>query len=248
MQKDTKETLRLQDMLIWEKVAKKTGFKLVAGIDEVGRGPLAGPIVAAACILPSKVHVKSKSKPPLFPGLNDSKKLTSDQRKRIYHSLIKHPQVCYGIGIIDHLIIDAINIFQATLQAMLGALEALFQTFLVLPDLLLVDGLNLKHPSIETWKLVKGDQLSQSIAAASVIAKVTRDGIMEEYHEQWPKYGFKNHKGYATEEHLAAIEQYGPCPIHRLSFSPFCSDLSNSADTPVANINKIENPNKIENL
>lgn len=218
---DTDETSRLQDMLVWEKVAKKTGYQSIAGIDEVGRGPLAGPVVAAACILPPKVHVKSKAKPPLFPGLNDSKKLTSDQRQKIYDSLVKHPGVYYGIGIIDHLIIDAINIFQATVQAMLKAIEALFKAFAVLPDLLLVDGLNLKHPSIETWKLVKGDQLSQSIAAASIIAKVTRDKMMEDYHEQWPHYGFKNHKGYATECHLAAIEQHGPCPIHRMSFSPF---------------------------
>lgn len=221
---DTEEAARLQDMLVWEKVAKKTGYQLIAGIDEVGRGPLAGPVVAAACILPDKVHVKSKTKPPLFPGLNDSKALTPIQRQKLYNSLISHPQVRFGIGIIDHLIIDAINIFQATVQAMLKALEALFQTFSLSPDLLLVDGLNLKHPSIESWKIVKGDQLSQSIAAASIIAKVTRDKMMEEYDQQWPEYGFKNHKGYATEVHLEAIDKHGPCPIHRRSFSPFRGD------------------------
>jgi ribonuclease HII len=223
---DDAELLRLQDMLVWEKVAKKTGYQAVAGIDEVGRGPLAGPVVAAACILPSKVHSKTKSKPPLFPGLNDSKKVSVGHRQRLYDSLVKHPHVNYGIGIIDHLVIDAVNIFQATLQAMFKAIEALVQAFRLLPDLLLVDGLNLKHPSIESWKLVKGDELSQSIAAASIIAKVTRDRMMEEYDLIWPEYGFKNHKGYGTKYHLAAIEKHGPCPIHRRSFSPFNLEMA----------------------
>jgi ribonuclease HII len=226
---DTKEIERLQDMLVWEKVARKLGYQVIAGIDEVGRGPLSGPIVAAACILPSKVFSKTKSKSPLFSGLNDSKKLTVDQRQRIYNALADHPQVFFGIGIIDNLIIDAVNIFQATLQAMFKALEALFQAFAILPDLLLVDGLNLKHPSIETWKLIKGDQLSQSIAAASVIAKVTRDKIMQEHDQTWPEYGFKNHKGYGTEAHLKAIEAHGPCPIHRMSFAPFRQSLTDNA-------------------
>lgn len=223
------EIERLQDMLVWEKIAKKTGYQIVAGIDEAGRGPLAGPVVAAACILPPKVLVKSRSKPPLFSGLNDSKKMTATERQRIYDSLLSHPQVSYGIGIVDNLVIDAINIFQATLQAMAKALKALFQKFSILPDLLLVDGVNLKYQEIEAWKIVKGDQLSQSIAAASIIAKVTRDKMMEEYDQTWPEYGFKNHKGYGTEYHLKTIEQYGPSPIHRTSFAPFRLNLTENA-------------------
>ena len=214
MLNDQEEIKRLQEMLSYEKKAKKQGFQIVAGIDEAGRGPLAGPVVAAACILPPKAL--SKSKVPLFPELDDSKKLLPAQRERLFETLTSHPQICYGIGIIDHLIIDAVNIFQATIKAMFMAIEALCNNFNLLPDLFLVDGLNLKHPTIESWKIIKGDQLSQSVAAASVLAKVTRDKMMAEYDQKWPEYGFKKHKGYPTVAHFKAIEKHGPCPIHRL--------------------------------
>lgn len=204
---DLKERKRLEALLAFEKKAAAEGFKRVAGVDEVGRGPLAGPVVACACVLPKK---------GIFPHLNDSKQLTKGERETLHLSLTTHPEVDFGIGIIDHEVIDVINIFQATVQAMLEAISKLK----TLPDLLLVDGMELKNAHCPSWKIIKGDALSQSIAAASVIAKVTRDKLMEEYHETWPGYGFKQHKGYPTPEHLKSLHLLGPCQIHRTSFAP----------------------------
>lgn len=194
-------------MLAYEKQARKQGFCTIAGIDEAGRGPLAGPVTAAACILPPRLNIK---------GINDSKQLTPAVRDSLYTQLTEHPDVKFGIGIIDINVIDAINIYQATIQAMLEAVRQLSTT----PDYLLVDGLKLPHPTIPCEQIIKGDQLSLSIAAASIIAKVTRDRIMENYHVQWPEYGFDAHKGYATPQHLSALKSFGPCPIHRKSFEP----------------------------
>lgn len=188
----------------------------IAGIDEAGRGPLAGPVVAAACIIPLGIFL---------PGVNDSKQLTSKKRQEILQNLTSNARILHAIGVVSCQEIDQINILQATIKAMLLAVAGLA----VIPDLLLVDGLQLPHQSIPCQKIIKGDQMSASIAAASIIAKEKRDGLMLEYHEEWPQYGFDSHKGYGTAQHYAAIDRYGPCPIHRLSFDPFKSQLRDCA-------------------
>lgn len=202
---DECERKRLKKLMSYERKHHKAGSKAVAGVDEAGRGPLAGPVVAAVCILPQST---------LISQIDDSKKLSSKLRTEIYERLLSDRKIHYGIGIIDSLEIDRINIYQATIQAMLMAVKQLK----ILPDCLLVDGLALPHPTIPVEKIIKGDQLSQSIAAASIIAKVTRDRIMLDYHEQWPVYGFSQHKGYGTQKHRDALRKHGPCPIHRRSF------------------------------
>lgn len=207
------EKQRLEELNVYEKKARKQGFKCVAGIDEAGRGPLAGPVVAAACIIPPGVT---------FPGVNDSKKLTPKKRFELYQALTTHPKTIYAVGQIDSKEIDRINILQATIQAMLQAIAKLSCT----PDLLLVDGLSLPHPFIKCQKIIGGDALSQSIAAASIIAKETRDRLMVEYHREWPEYGFDQHKGYGTAQHQDAIARYGACPIHRQTFEPLKSLLA----------------------
>jgi ribonuclease HII len=197
----------------FECAAKAKGYTLIAGVDEAGRGPLAGPVVAAACILPDDFYMN---------GINDSKQLTPKKRAVLFEEIVNHPQIKYGIGIVAHTIIDKINILQATIQAMLIAVDSLSVT----PHYLLVDGLKLPHPCIPNEKIIKGDALSYSIAAASVIAKETRDRLMDDFDIQWPQYGFAKHKGYGTAKHLAAIQLHGPCPIHRLSFAPLKSTIS----------------------
>jgi ribonuclease HII len=204
---DPLEAQRLLEMTHYEQAAYLKGYTSVAGIDEAGRGPLAGPVVAAACILPKGL---------LIPGLDDSKKLTPKRRGELYAFLTTHPQVIYAVGVISETIIDQVNILEATKLAMLQAVEKLA----VSPDFLLVDGLKLHHPEVESEKIIKGDQLSLSIAAASIIAKEFRDALMNEYHAQFPQYGFDRHAGYGTAQHRKAIEQYGACPIHRRSFEP----------------------------
>lgn len=201
---------RIESMMLLEKRAEERGFKRVAGVDEVGRGSLAGPVVAAACILPEAA---------LIEGVNDSKKLLPSERGKIFQRILALAEVDYGIGIIDALIIDQVNILQATFQAMTAALSRLSQK----PDFILVDGDKLPPLSISAEAVVKGDQLSQSIAAASIIAKETRDQLMRVYHAEWPQYGFDSHKGYATQKHLIAIQKHGPCAIHRMSFEPLKS-------------------------
>lgn len=200
-----KELNRILEMSKYEAELRKIGHKYIAGVDEAGRGPLAGPVVAAACILPEKFLLK---------GLNDSKKVTPQKRKDLFSKLINNKNVIYSIGIVESPIIDEINILQATLQAMQKAVFALA----IKPDILLVDGNQLPTTSIPSKALIKGDSISISIAAASIIAKETRDAIMEKLHEKWPQYGFKEHKGYGTEKHLEAIKKYGPCLDHRKSF------------------------------
>lgn len=188
----------------------------VAGIDEAGRGPLAGPVVAAACILPEGCYL---------PGLDDSKKLTERRREQLFSVLTEDPRVRYGVGVADAPLIDTVNIFQATIQAMLMAVDEL----VVQPGYLLVDGLKLPHPTIPGEKIIKGDNLSLSIMAAAIIAKVTRDRLMKAYDQQWPQYGFAKHKGYGTQAHRDAIAEHGPCDIHRKTFEPIKSMLANSA-------------------
>lgn len=207
------ELERLKALAVLEDELRKRGFFQIAGVDEAGRGPLAGPVVAAACILPDGL---------LIEGIDDSKKLLASKREEIYQKLIEHPEVCYGVGIIDAIIIDQINILKATFKAMAAAVAKLKKK----PDYILVDGPMTPFAKIPSVGIIKGDSRSISISAASVIAKETRDSIMRKYDEAYPEYGFKNHKGYGTPQHLEAIEKYGPSPIHRLSFDPLRSKYS----------------------
>jgi len=186
----------------------------VAGVDEAGRGPLAGPVVAAAVILPPTWL--DSNLPKSLRGLNDSKQLTHEQREFFFTVLTQSPEIQFAVCSIDSTIIDAINILQATHRAMNQALAQLTPP----PGHVLVDGLHVKSIRFPQTAIVKGDARSYSIAAASVIAKVTRDRQAAEWHQQWPEYGFSAHKGYGTPQHLEAIRQYGPCPIHRRSFAP----------------------------
>ncbi len=202
------------DRFAFERALAEQGISRVAGVDEAGRGPLAGPVVAAAVILPSawlKLGL-----PEVLYGLNDSKQLSSSQRIRFFEALRSLPDVRFGISSIDSLEVDQINILQATHLAMRTALAQIS----LAPRHVLVDGTPVKSIQIPQTPIVKGDSLSYSIAAASVLAKVTRDRMMEEYHGQWPVYGFAGHKGYGTAEHLEALARHGPCPIHRRSFAP----------------------------
>jgi ribonuclease HII len=212
------EWLRLLELHIFEREARQKGFGLIAGVDEAGRGPLAGPVVAAACTIPEGTY---------FPGIDDSKKLTPKQRKILFEKITSDSNVQFGVGIVSHIEIDRINILQATIQAMLEALAKLCKQ----PQYILVDGLELKHGAVPCQKIVGGDGLSHSIAAASIIAKETRDRLMEEEHKKWPEYGFSSHKGYGTEKHLEALAKYGPCPIHRMTFAPLAG-LNAKRDNP----------------
>ncbi|MBS4207642.1 ribonuclease HII [Bacillus sp. FJAT-50079] len=199
---------RFIHMSQYEIAARKEGFEWIAGIDEVGRGPLAGPVVSAAVILRPDQYIE---------GLDDSKKMSGKNRNKLYEQ-IKEEAVAIGIGVIYSDEIDQINIFEATKKSMLQAIKQLSQE----PDLLLIDALHLNTPYTEQ-SIVKGDANSISIAAASIIAKVTRDRMMAEYDKQYPGYGFAQHMGYGTKAHLAAIDAFGACPIHRKSFEPIKS-------------------------
>ena len=192
-------------MWTYEKKAASSGFLLIAGVDEAGRGPLAGPVVSAAVILPVDFSVD---------GVNDSKKLTAARRDRLFDR-IRAEAVSVAVGIADHEEIDRLNILQASLLSMKRAVQALE----IPPDYLLIDGIfTVSYPAAQE-AVKKGDSLSMSIAAASIIAKVTRDRIMDNYDREFPQYGFKKHKGYPTQKHREAIRQHGPSPIHRKSFS-----------------------------
>ena len=192
------------DLWKYEREAREQGYSLICGVDEAGRGPLAGPVCAAAVILPPDVEIT---------GLNDSKKLTERKREELY-DLITRQAVAYGIGFADEKEIDRINILQATFAAMGRALEELR----VKPDLALIDGNRAADFGLPVRTIVKGDSLSASIAAASILAKVTRDRLMMEYDATYPQYGFAVHKGYGTKRHYEALRQHGASPIHRQSF------------------------------
>ena len=193
-----------QDMWKIEQSHFDKGIQIICGVDEAGRGPLAGPVCAAAVILPPNVEI---------PGLNDSKKL-SDKKRRELYPVIKEMAVAYGIAFADHSEIDEINILQATYLAMERAIAQLS----VKPELALIDGNRAKDFGIPVETVVHGDSLSASIAAASVLAKVTRDDYMLEMAQQYPGYDFDIHKGYGTKAHYAALTEKGACPIHRMSF------------------------------
>lgn len=193
-----------KNMWLIEHAVFEQGYKLVCGVDEAGRGPLAGPVCAAAVILPPDLEI---------PGLDDSKKL-SDKRRRELFPIIQEQAVAYGIGFASHEEIDSINILQATFLAMERAIAQLS----VKPEFALIDGNREKDFGLPVKTVVKGDSLSASIAAASVLAKVSRDVLMEQYAEEYPQYGFEIHKGYGTKAHYEALRQFGPSPIHRMSF------------------------------
>ena len=193
-----------QDMWSIEQSYFDKGVKIICGVDEAGRGPLAGPVCAAAVIRPPQVEI---------PGLNDSKKL-SDKKRRELYPVIKEKAIAYGIAFADHNEIDEINILQATYLAMERAINQLS----VKPELALVDGNRAKDFGVPVQTVVHGDSLSASIAAASVLAKVTRDDYMLKMAEEYPGYDFEIHKGYGTKAHYAALTAHGPSPIHRISF------------------------------
>ena len=194
-----------QSTLFFEAMARRQGYQAVAGIDEAGRGPLAGPVVAAAVILPEHFEL---------PGLNDSKQLSEKKRNELY-PLIHEQAIAVGIGVSRADEVDQINILQATLKGMNRAVARLSVT----PDFLLVDGITPVPTLIEQKTLKKGDSRSLSIAAASVVAKVVRDRIMVAYDRLFPEYGFAGHKGYGSQKHREAVARYGPCVCHRRSFA-----------------------------
>lgn len=197
-----KELARLEAMREYEDTYDACAY--ICGIDEAGRGPLAGPVVAAAAVLPKDCQIFY---------LNDSKKLSEKKRDLLFDE-IKEKAVAYGIGIVSPQVIDEINILQATYEAMRQAISQLN----VIPEILLNDAVTIPGVDIMQVPIVKGDAKSVSIAAASILAKVTRDRIMMEYDQIYPEYGFAKHKGYGTAAHIAALKEYGPCPIHRRTF------------------------------
>lgn len=195
----------MSELWKYETEAYENGFSLICGVDEAGRGPLAGPVCAAAVILPRDLEIE---------GLNDSKKL-SDKRRRALYDIITEQAAAYGIAMVDERVIDEINILQATFLAMRQAVQQLSEK----PALALVDGN--REPDfgdIPVKTIIKGDSLSANIAAASILAKVTRDRFMEQQDAIYPQYGFAVHKGYGTKAHYEALRQYGACPIHRRTF------------------------------
>jgi len=204
------------DKLEFESRARRQGFRVIAGIDEAGRGPLAGPVVAAAVILPEGNYLD---------GVDDSKKLAEAKRTLLFDVIMKQA-VSVGVGISDSQTVDRINILQATLRAMEAAVAMLSPQ----PDCLLIDGIAKTALQLQQKTIKKGDSLSLSIAAASIIAKVTRDRIMEAYENEFPGYGFARHKGYGSASHMAAIAALGPTPIHRLTFRGVREYISCSED------------------
>ncbi len=201
-----KECARMKMMFEFERQLKSRGITFVAGIDEVGRGPLIGPVVAAAVVLDEETD---------YYGINDSKKLTPDQRQIFYDKIIQNA-LGYGIGMASHDEIDEINILNATKLAMKRAIEALQKS--VSPECLLIDALKLDEVPIEQVSIIKGDAKSASIAAASIVAKVTRDELMQTLHQAYPNYGFDTNMGYGTDLHYEGLRKYGITPFHRKSF------------------------------
>lgn len=199
-----KEQQRLENMLLFERECYQKGYDIVAGVDEVGRGPLAGPVVTAAVILPKDCKIE---------GINDSKKLSAKKREQLYHIIIQKA-LSYGIGVIPSSRIDEINILQATYEAMREAITKLSIT----PQIVLVDALHIPDISMPQRGIVGGDGKSISIAAASIVAKVTRDAMMEKYSKLYTQYHFEKNKGYGSQQHIEAIQKYGPCAIHRKTF------------------------------
>lgn len=207
-------------MLEYENNLYKEGVTLIAGVDEVGRGPLIGPVVACACILPVNFYHKD---------IKDSKKLSEKKREEMY-KIIKENALAIGFGIVSEKVIDEINIYEATKIAMKEAIENLNIT----PEHVLIDAMKLEL-NIPSTSIIKGDAKSESIAAASIIAKVTRDHMLDEMDKEYPMYDLKNNKGYGTKKHLEALQTYGPCKYHRVSYSPVRNALNEK------NVKTIEN-------
>ncbi len=203
------------DPLFFEGRARASGFTCIAGLDEAGRGPLAGPVVAAAVALPDGL---------LIPGCTDSKQVSEQDRERLFDK-IREVAICYSIGIVDEQTIDEVNILQATIIAMERAVDTLAPR----PDYLLIDALTLPRVPLPQKPLIKGDYRSHSIAAASILAKVTRDRLMLELDGRFPQYNFQKNKGYGTREHLALLRRHGPCDAHRKSFNPVAQMLRGDA-------------------
>lgn len=208
LQKQVEEDLRLEKMLTYEKELYAQGIQLIAGVDEVGRGPLAGPVVAAAVILPENCKI---------PSLNDSKKIPKSKHQAIYQAVLDQA-LSIGIGVKDNRVIDQVNIYEATKLAMLEAIHELEPQ----PQHLLIDAMKLDFPIPQT-SIIKGDANSLSIAAASIVAKVTRDQMMVAYDQEYPGYDFGQNSGYGTTKHLEGLEKHGVTPIHRRSFEPIKS-------------------------
>jgi len=202
---DLIEKQRIKDMLIYEQELGNLGYLHIAGVDEAGRGPLCGPVVAAAVILPVNLYIE---------GINDSKKLSEKKREKIYEELVNNKDVSFAVGLSDVDVIEKVNILNATKLAMIQAINNLD----IKPDYVLIDGNQNIDIDIQSQTLVSGDSKSASIAAASIIAKVTRDRMMYEFDEKYPEYSFGKHKGYGTKVHIEAIQKYGLCSIHRPSF------------------------------
>lgn len=214
IQAEIDEDVRLETMLRYEKELYQKGYQAIAGIDEVGRGPLAGPVVTACVILPKDCKIRH---------LNDSKKIPKKHHEEIYEEVLARA-LGVGIGIVDNDTIDRVNIYEATKLGMLQAIEQM-KGEVTKPDYLLIDAMQLDTP-IPQLSLIKGDANSLSIAAASIVAKVTRDRMMAEYAKEYPGYAFDKNVGYGTKDHLAGLKQYGVTPIHRKSFEPIKSTFS----------------------
>jgi ribonuclease HII len=205
MELERRAKAKFIEMTMFERKYQELGYEWIAGVDEVGRGPLAGPVVAAAVILPSDFHLS---------GIDDSKKLSENKREEFF-KIIQEKAVAIEVGVIEAEVIDEINIYEATKKAMNNAIQSLSKQ----PDVLLIDAMKLNTPFLEE-SIIKGDAKSISIAAASIIAKVTRDRMMKQYAVQYPEYRFEQNMGYGTKDHLEAIQLYGITPLHRRSFAP----------------------------
>lgn len=198
------------DKLFYEKQWQEKGYKLIAGVDEVGRGPLAGPVCVACVIMPLD---------DIIEGVDDSKKLSEKKREMLFDK-IKEKAICYSIQMIGEQTIDKINILEATKLAMKNAIESMSKS----PDIVLIDAINKLDVQTEICGIIKGDALSYVIGCASILAKVTRDRLMCELAKEYPEYGFEKHKGYGTKQHIEALKKYGPCVYHRLSFLKFLGE------------------------
>lgn len=207
-------------MLEYENNLYKEGVTLIAGVDEVGRGPLIGPVVACACILPVNFYHKD---------IKDSKKLSEKKREEMY-KIIKENAISIGLGIVSEKVIDEVNIYEATKIAMKEAIKNLNIT----PEHVLIDAMKLEL-NIPSTSIIKGDVKSESIAAASIIAKVTRDHMLDEMDKEYPMYDLKNNKGYGTKKHLEALQTYGPCKYHRVSYSPVRNALNEKNTKTIEN-------------
>lgn len=213
-ERQMRERERIAALYRYEEQAHAEGYEFVAGVDEAGRGPLAGPVSVAAVILPRGLYL---------PKLNDSKKISAKVREELYE-LLQEKALAVGTALVDAKTIDRVNIYQATINGMYEAIFSLQPE----PQKVLIDAVPLEGLPMPSLSLVKGDAKSASIAAASIIAKVTRDRLMDAYDKEYPQYGFARHKGYGTAEHIEALRKYGPCPIHRLSFEPVKSMAARS--------------------